>query len=353
MSERNEKSMNDDEYRVVKIGFFKKVWLSITKFERYPEMATEGVGRAISYLMKLMLIFSAILVIGMIYNFNKSINQGIQYINENFSEINYQDGTLQIKPTNSETLDIDTEIGKLIIDTNVTEQDKIKEYEDKIKSGNMGILWLNNKVVVYSNGIEEGYYYKDILNQMGISSLTKSDLTNYINNKTIYIVYGIFMLISTFILYLIATLIDALILSLFGLITTYIIRIKMRYRAIFNMSIYALTISILLKLLYVTLNMFIDFDIKYFDFMYSAIGYICLVASIFMIKSDVIKQQMELMKIIEEKKQQEEQGEQEEKEEPEDDKEEKKQKENKKDDENKEKKENKETPDINNQGSEA
>ena len=45
--------MNDDEFKVVKIGFFKKVWLSITKFESYPEMATEGVGRAISYLFKL------------------------------------------------------------------------------------------------------------------------------------------------------------------------------------------------------------------------------------------------------------------------------------------------------------
>ena len=36
--------------------FFKKIWLSITKFERYPEMATEGVGKAISYLFKLMLV---------------------------------------------------------------------------------------------------------------------------------------------------------------------------------------------------------------------------------------------------------------------------------------------------------
>ena len=49
---------NNDEFRVVNIPFFKKIWLSITKFERYPEMATEGVGRAISYLMKLMLIRS-------------------------------------------------------------------------------------------------------------------------------------------------------------------------------------------------------------------------------------------------------------------------------------------------------
>ena len=31
---------NNDEFRVVNIPFFKKIWLSITKFGRYPEMAT-------------------------------------------------------------------------------------------------------------------------------------------------------------------------------------------------------------------------------------------------------------------------------------------------------------------------
>ena len=40
----------DEKYRVVNINFFKKVWYSITKFEKYPEMATEGLGRALKYL---------------------------------------------------------------------------------------------------------------------------------------------------------------------------------------------------------------------------------------------------------------------------------------------------------------
>ena len=336
--------MNDDEFKVVKIGFFKKVWLSITKFESYPEMATEGVGRAISYLFKLMLIFSAILVIGMVYNLSQQIKDVVKYLDDNFSEINYQDGILQIKPINSDTLEADTEIGKLIIDTNTTDQEKIKEYENKVKSGNPGILWLRDKVSVYVNGIEEGYNYKDILSQMGISSFTKSDLSNYINNKNIYIIYAFVMLITT--------LIDVLILSVFGILTTYILRIRIRYRALFNMSVYALTISIILKLLYILSNMLIGFDIKYFDFMYSAIGYICLIASIFMIKSDVIKQQMELMRIMEEKKQNEDIEQKDDKEEEEKQEEKKEGKKEEKEN-NKKPKEDKDTPNVDNQGSEA
>ena len=41
----------EEKEEVVNINFFKKVWYSITKFEKYPEMATEGFGKAVKYLM--------------------------------------------------------------------------------------------------------------------------------------------------------------------------------------------------------------------------------------------------------------------------------------------------------------
>ena len=34
----------ENELRIKQIGFFKKVWYSITKIEKYPEMAAQGVG---------------------------------------------------------------------------------------------------------------------------------------------------------------------------------------------------------------------------------------------------------------------------------------------------------------------
>ena len=57
MKEKQEKQIKSEEMQNKKFekGFFKKVFYSVFKVERYAEMATEGVGRAISYLMKLML----------------------------------------------------------------------------------------------------------------------------------------------------------------------------------------------------------------------------------------------------------------------------------------------------------
>ena len=38
------------EENITKINFFKKVWYSITKINKYEEMREEGVGKSIKYI---------------------------------------------------------------------------------------------------------------------------------------------------------------------------------------------------------------------------------------------------------------------------------------------------------------
>ena len=53
-----------EEYKELKgMGFFKKVKYSIFNIEKYPELATEGVGKAISYIAKLVVILAIVLYI--------------------------------------------------------------------------------------------------------------------------------------------------------------------------------------------------------------------------------------------------------------------------------------------------
>ena len=110
------------------------------------------------------------------------------------------------------------------------------------------------------------------------------------------------LFVSAFISFWIAIFLDVFTLSVFGLFTCLIAKIKMNYKAVFNMSVYAITLSLILRTIYVVVTMLTSFEIKYFDVMYVAVAYISLAAAIFLIKSDVIKQHLELMKIIEEGK---------------------------------------------------
>lgn len=213
----------------MKLNFFKKVWISISKFEKYPEMAALGVKKAIIYFTELMLVFSIIFTGSYIY-----------YVSN------------------------------------------IAEFEESDLS-------FSGKVITL------------LMDESNIQNDELIDVTNAVGESSKYTIV-IALFISFFINFYLITLIDVFVLSLFGLITCYIARIKMNYKAVFNMSVYALTLSIILRLIYLVITTLTSFEIKYFDVMYMAVSYISLAAAIFLIKSDIIKQHLELMRIIEEGK---------------------------------------------------
>lgn len=218
-----------EKEELLKLNFFKKIWYSITKFEKYPEMAALGVKKALSYFTGLVLLFSIIYTCIYMY-----------YI------------------------------------TNIAEFDEPN-------------LNLTQKIIVSLLGSEENDV--DQIVQMAEGEEYDS-----------YFAIILTLFISIFITFYIITIIDVFTLSVFGLLTCFIAKIKMNYKAVFNMSIFALTLSIILRIIYIALNILAQFEIKYFDIMYIAVSYISLAAAIFLIKSDVIKQHLELMRIIDESK---------------------------------------------------
>ena len=140
------------------------------------------------------------------------------------------------------------------------------------------------------------------MEQLGINEFKKQDVVNYVNSSqivTLYVSVFLTVFVYAFIMYLLTTISNAVLLSFFGYITTLLARIKIRYAAIFNMSVYALTLSIILNMLYVAINIFITFNMEYFQVMYVAVAAIYLVAAILILKTEFIKQQFELAKIAE------------------------------------------------------
>ena len=293
---------------IVNIPKYKKFWYSITKFERYPEMATEGVGRAFGYIAWLMFMFSIILAIAFSIKITGFAKKGIDFLDKNFNQLSYSDGILTLDTVNKS---VTTDFGNVIVNTEELSKEKQQEYENKKNYSDIEIVWLREYAIIKFDQEVGKIYYKEILDNLGIKEFDKSTIVNHlneqINSPKTYLIYFVVLTIYLFVSYFIAVLIDVLILSLFGLITTAFAKIQIRYRALFNMAVYSITISTTLQLIYIIVKTFTGFNIKYFDLMHTAISFICLTAAIFMIKSDVIRQQLELMKVIEIKKQEQEQ----------------------------------------------
>ena len=208
----------------LKINFFETIWYSLTKFEKYPEMAILGIKKALSYFSIMMLLVSLIFSGTYLY----SINTGDEKLSTKIIQEVLNNGNFN-----------EDEKGKIL-----------EEFSDNLD---------DNKIII------------------------------------------IFFL-SVFIDLYCQTLLDVFVLSIIGLIICFLVKIKINLKALFNMSIYAYTLSIILELIYIPIAMFTDFKIRYFYIMYQTIPSIVLIAVICMIKSDIIKQQLQLIGILEKSK---------------------------------------------------
>ena len=292
-----------------KLSFFKKIKISIFDFDGYQDLAAEKISKTIIYIVLLMLIFSIVISCIYVSQFYELINQAKNYINNNISEIKYEDYQMTVIPTNGEEvteIDVNNIINsKIIINTQTTEEAKIQETIDKISKQNNGILFLKDRIIIkteLSTKLME-YSYKDISEEYNINKIDKQEIINILSGQTMYtflVAFFIVMLIYMFIIYFSSILIDIFLLAILAYIVTRLAGLRLKYSAIYNIATYSLTLPVLLNIIYIVINRFTGFTIEYFQIMYTAIASIYIITSILMIKSDVIKKQYELNKIIEE-----------------------------------------------------
>ena len=302
-----------EENKTKNINFFKKLWYSITKFEKYPEMAAEGIRSAIKYLIIISFIVSIFISIGSTIEMHKVIGELANYINNNIPDFTYADGKISAEMQEPMVITEvnDSTIDQIVIDSNAeTEEAKNTSKTEHEIIGNT-IFFFKNQVVLVAraeNGQvnEQPYTYQDFIksySQEDIKEFNKQELVNYMTSSgmnSYYIRYVIAIVVNLLLVNVMVALLDTLQLAILGWITTIVARIKMKFVAIYNMSIYALTLSMILNIVYIIINYFVDFTIEYFQIAYMAIAYIYLAASIFILKDDFMKRQEEVEKIKQE-----------------------------------------------------
>ena len=319
-------------------GFFKKIWYSINKIEKYPELSAEGLGRAIIYLMTLVLIIGAISSFATVYRTSLKVKEVAKYIDEKIPELTYKEDTLQVGAEEA-IIDENENFGKIIVDTKTDDEQQINQYIEETSDEENAVIILKNKLMLKQSGTNgtTDYNYKDLFGQMGITEFNKQSLLDYLNGNGIMNLYfSLFesLLIYSFVIYLINLLFYIIIISIFGYLATMILKLKIRYVAIFNMAIYAITLPALLNIIYIAINAFYPYQISYFEVLY-ALSSIYIMDAIFILKTEFNKKQGEFQKIVEVEKQIKEENKEEKREKPESKKDKKKKEEQNKEQEEK------------------
>lgn len=298
-----EENSQDNKNNKIKVGFFKKVWYSIDKIEKYAELSAGGFGKAIKYLSTLVIIIAMISSLISTYKTSSEMKKIAQYIKENAPELIYNDGTLDVKSEET-IIDENSNFGKIIIDTKTDSEEQINKYINQVNEQENGIIVLKNKLILKETGRQGtvNYEYKELFTEMGIEEFNKQKIVDYlagIEMMPIYLNLFLVLLIYAFVIYFINTLCYIIIVALVGYSATWILKLKIRFVAVFNMAIYAVTLPTILNIIYLIVNVFYPFTINYFDVMYMLISSIYVIATVFMLKSEFNKKQGEVQKIIE------------------------------------------------------
>ncbi len=330
-----------------KISFFKRIKIAIFNVEKYQNLISEDVKVAVKYFVKLILLFVAIVCFAIAYKFGTIAQDAIQVLKNEMPEFTFADNLLTTDSTEPKVIEKSDKNTNyvIIIDTNA-DTEKIDEYNKKIDSYDFGVILLNNRLIYSTRAIEgiQSINYDTLASRYNIENFTKQDLVNKIdaiNPASAYIALYLTLLLYLFVSYLISTLLESFLLFVLGYFTAKIVLINLKSSQVYTIALYSLTLPILLNAIYIPVNLLTGFEIKYFQVMYTAISYIYLIAAILLIRSDLVKQQVEIGKINEVQKQVRDELEQQ------DDKKDENDDENNGQDENKkEKKENKKDGDI-------
>ena len=331
-----------------KENFFKRLKNAVTNFDKYREYADEKVSVAIKYILKLVLIFSIIIAVSLTIRIALELNRVIESFRESCPDFKIENNSLVMQEENNNfTISDSSNVLCLIINSekqSLTEIEGANNYQTVI-----GIL--KDKIVLRNSlNMESSTTYEQLGKSYELNNITKQGILSYITNKNMAVMFATLIIGSTiylFIVYLIQILLDILLLSIIGFLFSRIIGIKFNYKQIFNMSTYAITLSFLLYMIYIVVNLFTGFIVKYFDVAYNAISYIYIITAMMMIKSDLTKEKIMVGKIVQEQRKVREEKDTEEENRDEEDKKEEKQKE-KKEKKKKEKEGQGETPEGSN-----
>lgn len=288
-----------------KVNFFKRVKIAIFKLEDYGLFLGERFSVAIKYFFLLICIVSLIIISLDAYDFSKMINRAFSYFENEIPNFSYENEKLDM-PNIVEGYDEEFNF-KLIIDTNSDlTNEQIVNYKNKIYDSGFGILALEEKLVYIGNNYETEYTYKYFINIIGTEITNKNDILEFFNenNLNVFVIsFAITDFIITYLSNLTTIFLDILVVAIFGLMAARFSGMRFKTKPMISLAIYSMTLSIVLIAIYRIVHYFTGFVIEYFDIMYILVGYVYMIAAIMMVKYDLIKQQIELAKIMEVQKQ--------------------------------------------------
>lgn len=272
------------------IAFSKRLLLSIAKPSKYDEMMKLGLKKAIKYFVGLIAIMALILSLAGSYIQSVEVQKIGKYIDENISEFKIEntakegeEANYKLSLDNSEVIILDNQDfintfkSIVVVNINIKEKEAIEEYYKLATDNNSCTVFLKDKCIMISSKYnpendnkEEGitkYTYLELRDKYvgtDITEFNKNSLMGIFNN-TAYTYYVIAYFANYFVILLVIFALDVVVLAIIAMIISKVLKKDINKKRMFSLSIYSLTLPVILYIVYLIINYFAKLNIDYFN----------------------------------------------------------------------------------------
>ena len=213
------------------MGFFSRLYHSIAGFESYRHFLRQSTGKAIVYLLLVALVVGVVSFIPVVNEFNKFIDDFAANFDSRIPEFRFANGKLEV--SGNMPIVIEDSGSTIIIDTSPNAEEMTLDGYDNV------ILVTSNKI------IQKNYVNKRVTDLSALQgvTITRESVKQILPMMK---VMGIFIFLFGGFFFVLGKFISALIISLVGLIINSARNTGLSYRSIFKISVYSLTLPLLL-----------------------------------------------------------------------------------------------------------
>ena len=279
----------------IRLSFFRRMKMSIFDFDKYHIIASEGLGRAMMYLIKLMLLFALVMSAASIIKVSQLLDQGIEYFSSNVPNFYFENNEFILDSDTDVTIENHeyTDFKIILTNSETYSEDEIRDFDG------LTVAFTKKHVLLKQQNSTSitTQTYEELGNTIDLNEINKNYIVNMFSGENSYnILANIFavIFISTFLTYFLTAILDTIALSLLGFIVSRLIRIPFKYGALYSLSISAITLPVILNAIYLIVNMFTGFVIPYFQIMYTLIAYVYLIAALLIMRSEIIKKKVQI-----------------------------------------------------------
>lgn len=276
---------NSDKEKSLKISFWQKLNISIVNFEHYYVIAADGWKKAILYLVQLLLIFTTVLTCLVSYK-TSSILKGISdYAKNELPDFGISDNQFWIN--SNEPIIIEKDSNKIVIDN----MNPVTTYTNDNKNSNKDLIVVSKDSIYFKNYYagEMSYSIQNIGVLFGKSEIKKSDLIDVLSDTRLYGTLTVYVFIAVFIMYFVSMLIDIVALAAVGYMMSRIVGLPLKFSATFAMATSAMSLPIIMTLIYFIANLTVGFNMPYFQIMITIISYIYMIFALIIMRSNLLR----------------------------------------------------------------